>query len=29
MVGSRKALAIGVNHNKTQRRYTRLQSRLS
>jgi exodeoxyribonuclease V alpha subunit len=29
MVGSRKALAIGVNNNKTQRRFTRLQSRLS
>ncbi len=29
MVGSRKALAIGVNNNQTQRRFTRLQSRLS
>jgi exodeoxyribonuclease V alpha subunit len=28
MVGSRKALAIGVNNNKTQQRYTRLQYRL-
>ena len=28
MVGSRKALAIGVNNSKTQRRFTRLQSRL-
>jgi exodeoxyribonuclease V alpha subunit len=29
MVGSRKALAIGVNNNKTQQRYTRLRYRLS
>jgi len=29
MVGSRKALAIGVNNNKTQKRYTRLQYRLT
>ena len=28
MVGSRKALAIGVNNNQTQRRYTRLRERL-
>jgi len=28
MVGSRKAMAIGVNNNKTQRRYTRLKARL-
>jgi exodeoxyribonuclease V alpha subunit len=29
MVGSRKALAIGVNNNKTQQRFTRLRYRLS
>jgi exodeoxyribonuclease V alpha subunit len=29
MVGTRKALAIGVNNNKTQKRYTRLRFRLS
>ncbi len=29
MVGSRRAMAIGVNNNKTQQRFTRLQSRLS
>ena len=29
MVGSRKALAIGVNNNKTQQRFTRLRHRLS
>ena len=29
MVGSRKALSIGVNNNKTQQRYTRLGHRLS
>ena len=29
MVGSRKALAIGVNNNKTQHRFTRLCDRLS
>jgi exodeoxyribonuclease V alpha subunit len=29
MVGSRKALAIGVNNNKTQQRFTRLRCRLS
>jgi exodeoxyribonuclease V alpha subunit len=28
MVGSRKALAIGVNNNKTQQRFTRLRYRL-
>ena len=28
IVGSKKALAIGVNNNKTQERYTRLKSRL-
>ncbi|MGD9044526.1 MAG: ATP-dependent RecD-like DNA helicase [Desulfobacterales bacterium] len=28
MVGSRKALAIGVNNNKTQQRFTRLRDRL-
>ena len=28
IVGSRKALAIAVNNNKTQERYTRLKSRL-
>jgi exodeoxyribonuclease V alpha subunit len=28
MVGSRKALSIGVNNNKTQQRYTRLGYRL-
>ncbi|MGD8948221.1 MAG: ATP-binding domain-containing protein, partial [Desulfobacterales bacterium] len=28
IVGSRKALAIGVNNNKTQQRYTRLRYRL-
>ena len=28
LVGSKKALAIGVSNNKTQRRYTRLQARL-
>jgi exodeoxyribonuclease V alpha subunit len=29
MVGSRKALAIGVNNNKTQQRFTRLRYRLA
>ncbi len=29
MVGSRKALAIGVNNDKTQQRFTRLRHRLS
>lgn len=29
MVGSRKAMAIGVSNNKTQKRYTRLRDRLS
>jgi len=29
MVGSRKAMAIGVSNNKTQKRYTRLDYRLS
>jgi exodeoxyribonuclease V alpha subunit len=29
MVGSRKALAIGVNNNKTQQRFTRLRYRLN
>ena len=29
MVGSRKALAIGVNNNETQQRFTRLRYRLS
>ena len=29
MVGSRKAMAIGVSNNKTQKRYTRLRYRLS
>jgi exodeoxyribonuclease V alpha subunit len=29
MVGTKKALAIGVNNNKTQMRYTRLRQRLS
>jgi exodeoxyribonuclease V alpha subunit len=29
MVGTKKALAIGVNNNKTQMRYTRLRERLS
>ena len=29
MVGTKKALAIGVNNNKTQMRYTRLKQRLS
>ncbi len=29
MVGSRRALAIGVNNNKTQQRFTRLRYRLS
>lgn len=29
LVGSRKAMAIGVNNNKTQKRYTRLRFRLS
>jgi exodeoxyribonuclease V alpha subunit len=29
MVGSRKALAIGVNNNKTQQRLTRLRYRLN
>jgi exodeoxyribonuclease V alpha subunit len=29
VVGSRKALAIGVNNNQTQQRYTRLRDRLS
>jgi exodeoxyribonuclease V alpha subunit len=29
MVGSRKALAIGVNNNKTQQRFTRLRYRLT
>jgi exodeoxyribonuclease V alpha subunit len=29
MVGSRKALAIGVSNNKTQQRYTRLRYRLT
>ncbi len=29
MVGTRKALAIGVNNNKTQKRYTYLRQRLS
>jgi exodeoxyribonuclease V alpha subunit len=29
MVGSRKALAIGVNNNQTQQRYTRLRDRLT
>jgi exodeoxyribonuclease V alpha subunit len=29
MVGSRKALAIGVKNNKTQKRYTRLRYRIS
>ena len=28
MVGSRKAMAIGVSNNKTQKRYTRLRDRL-
>jgi exodeoxyribonuclease V alpha subunit len=28
LVGSRKALAIAVNNNKTQRRYTHLSRRL-
>jgi len=28
IVGSKKALAIGVNNNKTQERYTRLKFRL-
>jgi exodeoxyribonuclease V alpha subunit len=28
MVGSRKALAIGVNNNETQQRFTRLRYRL-
>jgi exodeoxyribonuclease V alpha subunit len=28
MVGSRKALAIGVNNNETQQRFTRLKYRL-
>jgi exodeoxyribonuclease V alpha subunit len=28
IIGSRKALAIGVNNNKTQQRYTRLRDRL-
>jgi len=29
LVGSRKAMAIGVNNNKTQKRHTRLRYRLS
>ena len=29
MVGSRKAMAIGVNNNKTRKRYTRLRYRLA
>jgi len=29
MIGTRKALAIGVNNNKTQKRYTYLRQRLS
>jgi exodeoxyribonuclease V alpha subunit len=29
IVGSKKAMAIGVNNNKTQKRYTRLQYRLA
>ncbi|OGP59591.1 MAG: recombinase RecD [Deltaproteobacteria bacterium RBG_13_49_15] len=29
MVGTRKALAIGINNDKTQKRYTRLQVRLT
>jgi exodeoxyribonuclease V alpha subunit len=28
IVGSRKAMAIGVHNNKTQQRYTRLRDRL-
>jgi len=28
-VGSRRALAIGVNNNQTQQRYTRLRDRLT
>ncbi|MEW5908590.1 MAG: hypothetical protein AB1659_02190 [Thermodesulfobacteriota bacterium] len=28
MVGTRKALAIGVKNNKTQKRYSRLKARL-
>jgi exodeoxyribonuclease V alpha subunit len=29
IVGTRKAMAIGVNNNKTRQRYTRLKSRLN
>lgn len=29
MIGTRKALAIGINNNKTQKRYTHLKNRLS